>query len=201
MDFVSAFKSEIFRPIVSLVIPGFFAIAPYIIVTGCYVPIVRSFWTEYPSAFVAIVIICILAGGLILENLGTFIEDQWDKKLIKGDTNHNNTWSEYLKLELKDEIIGQRYLRVLLTWMKFELSMTPALLSFWVGLLWVNYLYEVWSCIGFVMLSIFIFAVVGYLLNESYKSAKNLAKIRRLIVEAVKTKPVSKEKTSALESN
>jgi hypothetical protein len=73
--------------------------------------------------------------------------------------------------------------------MKFELAMAPALLSLWVGLLWVNYLYTIWPIAGFIMLSIFIFILIGYLLRESYKSAQTLGRIRRYIIEAVEAKP------------
>ncbi|PYS49392.1 MAG: hypothetical protein DMF68_10165 [Acidobacteria bacterium] len=197
MDFTSAFKSEIFRPLVSLAIPGFLTVSPYIIITGYYIPVVRSFWDEHPSAFVAIVVTCMLAAGLILENIGTFIEDQWDGLLISKDESHLETWRAYLKLELNYEIVWQRYLRILLTWMKFELSMVPALTSLWIGLLWINCLYKIWSVIGFILISIFIFVLICYLLKESYKSARNLARVRKLIVEAIKAKPISKTETES----
>ena len=190
MDFVETFKSEVFRPVVTLVIPGAVAIGPYIIVTGSYVPRVRVFWDEHPSAFVAIVTIFGIAAGLILEDLGAEIEILWDSLISRNDPQHNETWKEYLKLELKDEIIGQRYLRIILTWLKFELAMFPALVIFWGGLLWINCLFHVWTAVGFILLSIFILGVAGYLLYSSYETAKNLGEKRKLIIEAVKARPV-----------
>jgi hypothetical protein len=84
MDFISAFKSELFRPLATLVVPGGVALGPYVLVAGYYFPDVISFWREHPSAFVAIVVISIVAVGLIVEDLGAFIErDFWDSKLAK----------------------------------------------------------------------------------------------------------------------
>jgi hypothetical protein len=190
MDFVETFKSEIFRPVVTLVVPGAVSIGPYIIVAGYHIHRVREFWDEHPSAFVAIVVIFGIAAGLVLENLGAEIENLWDWILAKKDNQHNATWEDYLKLELKDEIIGQRYLRIVLTWMKFELAMFPALLSLWFGLMWVTCIYHTWSTWGFTKLSIFILGLAGYLLYSSYDSAKNLSGKRKLIIEAVRARPV-----------
>jgi len=195
MDLISAFKSELFRPLVTLVVPGAFAAGPYIIVTGYYIPQVRSFQNDHPSAFVVITVIFILASGLILENLGTFIEQQWDRLITHTDTDHLERWDAYLRLELKDEIIGQRFLSTIVTRMKFELSMAPALLSFWGGLLWIDCLYAVWSLCAFIGLSVFISILVVYLILESYKSAKTLTRIRRNIIVAVQNSPLKRARS------
>lgn len=195
MNFAETFKSEVFRPIVTLVIPGAVAIGPYIIVAGYYVPRIQKFWDEHPSAFVAIVTIFGIAAGLVLEDIGLLIETGWDRVLDnkknkeKGaDSEHFINWEKYLKLELKDEIIAQRYLRIVLTWMKFELAMFPALVFLWAGLLWVNCIYNVWSELGFVLLSLFILGLASFLLYNSYLSAKNLAQKRKWIIEAVEAR-------------
>lgn len=102
----------------------------------------------------------------------------------------------YLKSETKDEIVGQRYLRTILVRMKFELSMAPALLFLWFGLLWMNLLYKVRPFGGFILVTCFLFILTAYLLIESYWSAKNIAKTRRLIVEAIEEKS-TRNQTSA----
>ena len=185
MDFTSAFKSEVFRPLVTLVVPGSTALGPYIIVTGYYIPRVRVFWEEHPWAFVAIVVVCILTCGLILEDIGTWVERQWDKLLESKNGDHIKTWYEYLKLELDDEIIGQRYLRIILTWMKFELAMAPALISLGVGLIWIHNLYDIWhGGRGVYLACIFLVCLTAFLLYESYMSATILGMVRKTIVEA-----------------
>ena len=186
MDFISAFKSELFRPLATLVVPGGITIGPYVLVAAYYFPGVVSFWRDHPSAFVAILVICIVAVGLIVEDLGAFIErDFWDSKLAKENEDHSDSWEQYLKLRLNDEIVGQRYLRTILTRMKFELAMVPAFFFFWCGLLWLNRLYDLWRPSRFALLSGVILIVTIYLLLESYRSASVMSATRALIVQAV----------------
>lgn len=187
MDFISAFKSELFRPLATLVVPGGVAMGPYVLVAGYYFPGVTSFWREHPSAFVAILVICIVAVGLIVEDLGAYIErDFWDSKLARENADHSDHWEQYLKLRLNDEIIGQRYLRTILTRMKFELAMVPAFFFFWCGLLWLNRLYGLWRPSRFALLSGVLLIVTIYLLLESYRSASVMSATRTLLVQAVR---------------
>jgi hypothetical protein len=104
-------------------------------------------------------------------------------------------WDAYLKLELDDEIVGQRYLRIKLTWLKFELAMAPALVSLGVGLVWLHNLYDVWhGGYGAYVACAFLVVLVAGLLLESYSSATGLAKTRKRIVEAVSARPVQKKR-------
>ncbi len=186
MDLIAALKSELFRPLVTLVIPGSIASGPYVLVLGYYFPRVVSFWNDHPSAFVTMVTIAILAAGLIIEDLGAFIEnDFWDGKLATENADHATNWDEYLKLKTQDEIIGQRYLRTVLVRMKFELAMVPALFFFWSGLLWLNRLYDVWRASRFVLMSGVILVLAMYMLLESYRSAAIMSNLRKLIICSV----------------
>ena len=195
MDLSSSLKSEIFRPLVTLVVPGAIALGPYLIVARNYFDEVKTFWDDHPSAFVAVLAICILAAGTILENIGTAIERLWDRRLNKRTGNkHDKDWHDYLKLEVKDEVIGQRYLRIAVTWLKFELAMLPALFLFWLGFLWVNHLHEVWSAGYFFWFSVVVWCLGLYLGYESWRSAKALAAIRKDVIGAVNsrsTKPLT----------
>jgi hypothetical protein len=190
MDFIAALKNEVFRPLVTLVIPGAIAIGPFILVAAYYFPQVNAFWNEHPSAFVAILIVSILTVGLILENLGSFIEwNIFDEILDRKDPEHKANWERYLQLWLNDEIIGQRYLRQNLTRLKFELSMVPGLFFFFCGLLWANRLYHLWRNSRFIWLSLVIIVVTVLMLFEAYRSAKTLARTRSLIIEASVDRP------------
>lgn len=111
--------------------------------------------------------------------------DFWDSKLAKDNEDHSDHWEQYLKLRLNDEIVGQRYLRTLLTRMKFELAMVPAFFFFWCGLLWLNRLYELWRPSRFALLTGVLLILTIYLLLESYRSASVMSQTRTLIIEAV----------------
>lgn len=183
MDFLSNVKSELLRPLITLVIPGAFFIGPWILIVGYHVPRIAKFWDERPSAFVAIITICVFASGLILEDIGARIESGWDNRLKDSDN-----WDKYLQLETKDEIVGQRYLRTILLRMKFELSMAPALISLCIGIIWLDSIYEMWTWKAEVPIYVFVLLLAAYLVFESYSSACLLKKTRKLIIDAVAEK-------------
>lgn len=190
MNVADAFKSEVIRPLTTIVVPGAIAIAPYVLVLGYYVPLVFSFWTAHPSAFVTLVAITIFSTGLVLDNFGTHIEVSYiDRTLQKCDPKHDETWRAYLGLRIKDEYVGQRYLRQKVERLKFELSMAPAMLSFAVGLTWLQWLHGVWRWPGFVGLLGLLLLGSYYFLREAYKTACVLADTRKILVRAVASAP------------
>ena len=191
MDLTSPFKSEVLRPITTWVIPGSIAIGPYLLITAYYVPSVGNFLRTEPSAAAAVVAICVVAAGLILDNFGSSIEASWwDPLLVKRYPNHLSDWDRYLKLRIKDEIVAARYLRDHLLRMKFELSMAPALMLFWMGLLWLNYIYRIWFARGTVLISVILAIGDVYFLYSSFHSARVLSRVRASILEAVEEEAI-----------
>ncbi len=192
MTIPSTLKTEVLQPVTTWIIPGSIAVAPYILVTSHYFPRVEPFWNTSSGAFFAIVAILVVAVGLILEDIGEHIEQLWDSilncKAEDKGKDVTSTWHEYLKLNIKDEYIGQRYLRTILVRLKFELSMCPALVAFAVGLNWVNYLYGFWSTQSIIELTVFSVGIMSYMFYQSFDSVMLLDKIHRLILEAEKTK-------------
>ncbi len=188
MELTSAFKSEIFRPLATVISPGATSIGPYVFIVGYYVPRVRVFWEQHPSAFTAAIVVCVISSGLILENVGARIESKlWDARLSKTNERHTEEWNEYLQQKVNPEIVGQRYLQTIVMRLKFELAMGPALLVMLVGMIWLNHLYEFWPCSGLLAFAGFTVVLSGYLLYESYCSCQVLAKTRRQIVKATRT--------------
>lgn len=189
MDLTGPLKSEVFRPLATIVVPGAIAVGPWPIILGHYVPQVLTFSEAHPAAFVAMLLICVIAVGLILEDLGAWIEVRWDDSIDRRQPGHKKNWDEYLTLKLQDELVGQRYLRTLVLRMKFELSMAPALVLLVVGLVWINAVYRVWSAWGMLSISLVLLLIATYLLWESYDSDRNLGRMHALIVTAMKATP------------
>jgi hypothetical protein len=186
MDFSSAVKSDSLRPVATIVAPGAVAVSPYVVILGYYVPVVTRFWNEHEAAFAFIVALSILTAGFILEEVGSLIEVGWDAKLMKQYDFHGDVWRIYLQLKLKDDIVGQRYLRDVLTHMKFELAMSPALLLCVVALVWINAIYAIWSACTMFFIALVLLAISAFLLWESYQSAELLSRTRRAIVDAMR---------------
>lgn len=198
MDITAPFKSEVLRPITTWVIPGAIALGPYVLILGFYVPPVRQFWETHPSASIAVITLFVLTVGMILENVGATIETvAWDQLVQRKYSDHLNNWNRYLKLRLKDEIIGHRYLKTLVLRMKFELSMAPALFVFWCGIIWVNALFHVWLVPGVVFISALLLAGSVYFLRSSYTSVRVLSEVRALILEAIAAEQAAGASTPA----
>ena len=190
MDLAEPFKTEVLRPITTLVVPGTIAIGPFVLILGDCVPSVEKFWTQHSHAFAVLLVLSVLAAGYIMDEISTMIESKiWDKKIEKRKSGHNREWNEYLQLQLNDELIGQRYLRLKVTQLKFELAMAPSLVIFWFGLLWLQAVHKIWSHTGFALVTVMIFAGAAYLLWESWQTANILSSTRTIILEAIKVGP------------
>jgi hypothetical protein len=147
-DFFSAFGSEFFRPLATLVLPGAIAITP---------SIVALYWTLIPfRQFVdgnhaetigGVVIVCVFV-GLVLEDWGSRLETYVDSIHAAQDRGENvhwyntwrfafnppsgrleNEWYSYLRLAFKSEPVGHRYMRTLVLRLKFELGCSVASLA------------------------------------------------------------------------
>ena len=190
MDLADPFKAEVLRPITTLVVPGTIAVGPFVLILGYYVPSIERFWTEHSRAFSVLLALSVLAAGYLMDEISTMIESRaWDKRIEKKKPSHKTEWDEYLQLQLNDELIGQRYLRLKVTQLKFELAMAPSLIILWLGLLWLQAIYKSWSVIGFSIVTTVIFASAVFLLWESWKTANLLSSTRSLILKAIKDGP------------
>ena len=184
MDIESTLKDEIFRPLATTIVPGAFAIGPYILVAGYYVPTVAQFWNDHPSAFVTLSGFFVVAAGLILEDLGSEIEVCWlDKRMKSLDADFENTWFKYLQLtENEQNSVGLRYLRTVHLRFKFELSLIPALFFMMIGLIWLNVIYKYLACTGTILLPAFILVLIAYLSYEARQGAKLLHDVRKQVL-------------------
>ncbi len=134
MDPFAAFKSEVFRPIACLVLPGLLAICPFVVL------LCRSD-TEVARYFEQKTLISYLfllgAGtifGMLLENVGASIERGIDQCLEREYlTGHDKVWEEYLSAD-GTATNGRRYLGTLVTRLKFINSLIPSYALFAVGI-------------------------------------------------------------------
>lgn len=186
MDLIAGLKSELFRPLVTLFLPGAVAVGPYILLIRLrFQDACNAFWKEHPVAFMWVVLISVLAAGLVLEDLGARIEGSiWDKLLKREFPTWETEWHEYLSLQANDEIVGQRYLNSILIRMKFELSMSLALLIHAFGLAYVSLTSPFLDRLDLSVVLVFLLGLASYLLWESWASARLLVEVRRDVITA-----------------
>ncbi len=175
-ELTATFHSEVFRPIVMLVVPGFYASSSATVSLFQRFPTPRTLIDKYPGAATVVYLLIILAVGLIMEEIGARLEIHFDRRVAKcvGYERHSEEWFDYLRIAFDKEPVGHRYLRTLVLRLKFELGMTVATVPFAAGVLSLQTVW-VWRLIVFVG-SI----VIGtYLFYEAKCSNKALSELRR----------------------
>lgn len=189
MDPTSVLKNEIFRPLTSLVVPGSVALAPFILLCQNYSQGIQGFATKNQGAYAVVLFIAVLFAGLVLEDIGGHLEvriaDQLEAsdKLNAVSPTHKEIWHSYVKLNTQDQIIGQRYLRTIVTRFYFELSATPALVIFLLGFHWLNFRLPFISSGGSIVVSVIVFALIYFLYTEAKRSASVLSTLREAIID------------------
>jgi hypothetical protein len=141
MNFFSAFTSEVFRPIVSLLIPGSIAISPWFIgLAWKYLPF-REMVSKNETTTGLLLVLSATFVGLIIENLGSRIEDAFDSiRNNKSQGAHKANWDLYLRTCFRADPVGRRYARSIVLRLKFELATFWALGCAVAGLLWFMWL-------------------------------------------------------------
>lgn len=185
MDFSAPFKNEVFRPIATLLLPGAVALLPYAAVLWYDYPGLRLFLESHPTGYSLVFLLLALALGFILEDVGSRIEGLiWDELIEKETRCQQSDWHLFLLMDpVKDrEMVGHRYLRTLTLRLKFELSIGLALLTAWIGVLWLDSIAILFSPPAVLWISSVLGIASGYAIWESYGTSWVLAKIRHLLV-------------------
>ena len=179
-ELTAAFQSEVFRPIVTLVVPGFFAISTLAVAVWQRFPNIPKLAEQHSGVATTTALLIVLTCGLVTEDLGARLEEDFDKKLLKkaGYENHLEEWYEYLRITFDKEPVGHRYLRTLVLRLKFELGMIIASAPFAGGALYLQ------APCGW-RIGIFCFALVvfAYFWTEAKSSNKALSELRRELLK------------------
>jgi hypothetical protein len=189
LDPISGLKGEFFRPLTSVLIPGVLAASPYAAMAFKRFPEINSILSS-PFWVGGIILFAGILFGMLMENLGSRLEIiLW--RFCAKNAERDEEWKTYLQLKTTDEIIGQRYLRTLLTRLKFELSVVPAMICFAFGANWFNSQYgNVDGC----QMAVGTFVVVLIIIYEVYEAKCSivlLAEIRKNILTAVNPSSVT----------
>lgn len=134
MDFLGALKSEIFRPLASVVLPGVLALSPCVILTANAIPEVQNFYKDQSTWFFWTVIALATVVGMLLEDIGSSIERGIDRCMdLEYLYGHDKVWIAYLSKGVVDNN-GRRFLGAIVTRLKFINSIIPAVLFFSIGI-------------------------------------------------------------------
>ncbi len=167
MDPTNAFKTEVFRPIASIMLPGMLAIGPWSIFLANAIPEVEKFGANNSILYFALIAGASTITGMLLENIGSSIErgiDQcMDVEYARGAT---AVWTAYLGLSCVDSY-GRKYLGSLVTRMKFINSLIPAVFIFETGIWALHFQLHRWNTNTLVITTIGLFALATWLFRTS----------------------------------
>jgi hypothetical protein len=169
-ELLAGFAVEIFRPVVTLLIPGFWVLAPWTIAIFLHYPTDWSFACDHRDGSGLVFVVIATALGMVLENLGAQLEEYFFKRRTKSDYSN---WYAYLALAPEREPIGLRYIRTVVLRMKFELGMGVAGPMVLVGIICIPIDITLKLAFGGITL-----ALTLYFLYESWSSVALLEETR-----------------------
>jgi hypothetical protein len=139
-NFFSAFTSEVFRPLVTLLIPGAIGIATWFVGVLWRFPSLRLLVFQNHAETGLVLLLAMIFAGLVFEDAGAHFESRLDTWRDNQNGDQLKNWFAYLRTCFRADPIGRRYLRTLVLRLKFELGIACAMLSAAAGLLWLAWL-------------------------------------------------------------
>jgi hypothetical protein len=136
-NFFSAFTSEVFRPLVTLLIPGAIAISTWFVGLLWHFHDLQTLVHNNHAEADLVLVLAMTFVGLVLEDLGARVESWMDSRREDRSGEQFDNWYAYLRTAFKADPIGRRYLRTLVLRLKFELGTAFAMLIAGCGLLWL----------------------------------------------------------------
>lgn len=181
-DIFAAFGSEVFRPLVTLLVPGAVGLAPWFLgLVQRYADIYGLVSRNHAESALLLALVALIS-GMLLEDLGSRIEstffDNARNRVTSG--RHNSDWKAYLRVAYKLEPVGARYIRTILLRMKFELGMSSAVILAAGGIFTTTFRLGVKAAIavGASTLAVLLFC-------EARSSHRVLSETRNILLEGV----------------
>jgi hypothetical protein len=145
MNFFAAFQSEVFRPIVTLLIPGALAISSWLIALAWRFPGFKAAMMAHTTEAYWVLGFVITALGILIEDCGARIELHFDRLANqRTDGKHDEQWRGYLRTAFVVDPIGRGYVRSLVLRLKFQLGILLGSIVAGLGVVWLIFLGMDW---------------------------------------------------------
>jgi hypothetical protein len=186
-NFFSAFTSEVFRPLVTLLIPGAIAISTWFVGLLWHFHDLRTLVFNNHAEVGIVLVLGMTFAGLVLEDMGARVETLFDARREKIGGKQFENWNAYLRTAFKADPIGRRYVRTLVLRLKFELGIAFAMLSAGAGLLWLWSMGLSCKAVLITELLCVLFTAWGFL--EGWSTHDTLAKNRANLLQEIRIVP------------
>jgi hypothetical protein len=186
MDLTSTVRSDSLQGVGSILVPGAVTCVPYVTLLWGPPHNLKQFVDANQGVSTAAVAILIVAVGLLVESVGSFVEFHIIDACHKDRTAMLVRWRNYLKIAWKTEPIGQHYLRRILPIFKFELNLFVATLATIPGVIALWY-YRVLPAHGLVTIGVGVLLLAGYLFRAAVTSSVLLDSLRESLIDQAST--------------
>src|SRR4051794_24499276 len=123
-DVFAAFGSEVFRPLITLMLPGLIALSSWCVALFQWFQPFSDLAARNHAEAGIIIALAGLFAGLVIEDIATRVEttvfDGIREHITRGK--HFREWFQYLRIAFKTEPAGRRHLRNIVMRLKFELG-------------------------------------------------------------------------------
>ncbi|MGA9545193.1 MAG: hypothetical protein WBQ85_16575 [Candidatus Sulfotelmatobacter sp.] len=109
-NFFSAFSSDVFRPLATLLIPGAIGLATWLIALLWRFPALEKLVAGNHAETGFVLFLAMVFAGMVFEDFGARWEvllDRWADDRTDGQ--HTKNWNAYLQVAFKSDPIGRRY--------------------------------------------------------------------------------------------
>lgn len=179
-EIFSAFGSEVFRPLVTLVLPGAIALSTWFMAVLQKWPAAKAAVNAKPTEAYVILVSLAVGLGLLVEDLGSQIENFFDKRLEKKTGTHIANWYSYLRHAFEAVPVGEVYLRTLVIRLKFELDTSVAAVLAAIG----TFFLATPGSVG-VWLPLALIVLAAYLFFEAWTTCTVLSRLRGELIKGV----------------
>jgi hypothetical protein len=183
-EIFGAFSSEVFRPLMTILLPGVVALSTWIIGLLQNHSVLRELLEAKRVESAILVFLSALALGEVIEDLGSRIEYRYDKRQENKNPEFTEEWYRYLALAFEIEPVGHRYLKTLVLRLKFQLGLGIGIIFAGAGTLSTSLTSQALWC---ALMGCGITAV--YLLWEARETHELLGEVRREMLKRVNRRP------------
>lgn len=190
MDLLGGLKTEVFRPVIMLMVPGLVVGTPALFVLQYYQPGLFEFIELHPALSTVIGFIAATILGVLTYEIGTNIEAHGiDMRLKTTRANFDDEWYMFLRCTLPERAVAQDYLNDRVLYLKFELGMASALPLCLIISAWAWFVRDDFYTKWCIALSVGLLIGTIYFLFEAYQSGAGLAKLRKELLKGIGDAP------------
>ncbi len=174
-ELFAAFAAEIFRPIITLLVPGIWALTPGLVAIFLRVHDAWQFVLTYRTPSALVFLTAATAVGMILENFGGELENFF---FDRHGADALDEWYRYLCLRTTPELIAFSYVNSYVLRVKFEGGMAAATVFAFFGTILLPISQSQKICYLIIEFVLFV-----YLVYQVRESTQELVNVRKYVIE------------------